>query len=61
MPTGITQYSNIFYLRGSVDPLSFLSLATELYWISVENYGHASGIQMNDFQVSVSVTVRADL
>jgi hypothetical protein len=60
-PTGIVEYTDVVHLRGSVDPLPFLRLAADLYWVSMENYWHASGVQVDDFQASVSVTVHADL
>lgn len=60
-PTGTPQYTNIVHFRGSIDPLPFLRLATDLYWIWCDNFNHVSGAQTSDFQASASVTVHASL
>ena len=60
-PTGIPEERNIIHLNSTVDPFPFLRLGTDLYWLWFNNFGHVSGVQMSDFQVSVSVTVHADL
>ena len=60
-PTGMPEYKNVLHLSASGDPLSFLRVSTDLYWIAIENFEHAPGVSSSDFQATVSVTVHKDL
>ncbi len=60
-PTGTPEIRNVLHLGGQYDVLPFLRLGADLYWIGVQNFEHAPGVSVTDFQATVSVTLHTDL
>ncbi len=54
-PTGTAMTKNVFHLRGSVEPMSFLTVYADLYLVLTENFANVEGKGMDDFQAVLGV------
>ena len=59
-PSGTPEYTNVLHLAAFGEVLPFLRLAGDLYWISIDDLGHAQGMNATDFQAQLSMTLHKD-